>query len=72
MTKDEYREIVAQANVLHSLDEILERSAILRDLYEDGRIGLVGGMYNVDNGQVSFVKKMFAGTGQLVGEAANV
>lgn len=70
LSKDEYREIVAQANVLHSMDEVLERSSILSELYSEGKIGIVGGMYNVDNGHVSFVKKMFAGKEQLA-DAAN-
>lgn len=59
-TKENYTEIVAQANVLESMNEILEKSPILRALYEEGRIGLVGGMYNIENGRVSFVRKMFA------------
>ena len=55
-----YAEKVAYANVMHSMDEILERSSILRSLYRDGKIGVVGGMYSVENGRVHFVKKMFA------------
>ena len=31
----EYAEVVAQANVLHSMEEILERSSILRGLFEE-------------------------------------
>jgi carbonic anhydrase len=58
-TKENYTEIVAQANVLESMNEILERSPILRAMYEEGAIGLVGGMYNIENGRVSFVRKMF-------------
>jgi len=55
-----YTEKVAYANVMHSMDEILERSSILRSLYRDGKIGVVGGMYSVENGRVHFMKKMFA------------
>src|SRR5215510_12028196 len=55
-----YSEKVAHANVLHSIDEIVDRSSILRSLYREGRIGIVGGMYSLDNGQVHFIKKMFA------------
>lgn len=58
-TKENYTEIVAQANVLESMNEILEKSPILRAMYEEGKIGLVGGMYNIENGRVSFVRKMF-------------
>lgn len=55
-----YAEKVGYANVLHSMDEILERSSIIRQLYRDGKIGLVGGMYSVENGRVQFLRKMFA------------
>jgi carbonic anhydrase len=53
-------EEVAAANVVNSMDEILERSEIIRQLFQDGKIGLVGGMYSVENGNVHFVKEMFA------------
>lgn len=55
----EYAEVVAQANVLHSMEEILERSTILRGLFEEGKIGIVGGIYNIENGRVNFISKMF-------------
>jgi carbonic anhydrase len=53
-------EKVAYANVLNSMEEILERSSIIRTLYKEGRIGIVGGMYSVENGKVHFTKKMFS------------
>ena len=55
-----YAEKVAYANVMHSMDEILERSSIIRSLYRDGKIGIVGGMYSVENGKVHFIRQMFA------------
>lgn len=55
-----YSEKVAYANVLHSMDEILERSAIIRSLHHEGKIGIIGGMYSVENGRVHFIKEMFA------------
>ena len=54
-----YAEKVGYANVMHSMDQILERSPILRSLYQDGRIGVVGGMYSLETGRVHFAKKMF-------------
>ncbi len=54
-----FHEKVGHANVLHSMDEILERSSIIRTLYKEEKIGLVGGIYNVETGRVSFIKKMF-------------
>ena len=53
-------ERVAYANVLHTMDELIERSSIIRKLYEEGRIGIVGGIYSVDNGMVDFVREMFS------------
>jgi carbonic anhydrase len=55
-----YSEKVAYANVIHSMDEIIERSSIIRSLYREGKIGIVGGMYSVENGRVHFIKQMFA------------
>lgn len=49
---------VAYANVENSLQEILTRSAIVKDLFEKGQIGIVGGVYNIENGQVDFFKNL--------------
>ncbi|MCG2613898.1 carbonic anhydrase [Terrimonas sp. NA20] len=69
-TKENYAEIVAQANVIESMNEVLEKSTILRDLYEEGKIGIVGGIYNVENGKVSFTRVMFAESEAVVEESA--
>jgi carbonic anhydrase len=55
------QETVAKANVLHSMEEILDKSSIIRGLFNDGKIGIVGGIYSVENGRVEFIKQMFAG-----------
>ena len=55
-----HNERVAFANVLNSMDEILERSSIIRSLFKEGKIGIVGGMYSIENGKVHFTKKMFS------------
>jgi len=55
-----HAEKVAYANVLHSMEEILQRSSIIRQLYRDGKIGMVGGMYSVESGRVQFIHTMFA------------
>jgi carbonic anhydrase len=47
------------ANVLHSIEVILRESDILRSLYEEGKIGIVGGIYSVETGGVNFIRKMF-------------
>jgi carbonic anhydrase len=71
-TKEQYTEIVAQANVLESMREILEKSAILRAMYEEGKIGIVGGMYSIENGRVSFIRQMFAEEEIVLEEKASV
>jgi len=60
MSSTIYAEKVAYANVLHSMEEIVERSSIIRALYREGKIGIVGGMYSVENGRVHFIKQLFA------------
>lgn len=49
---------VAYANVENSLEEILNRSKIVKDMFEKGEIGILGGVYNIDNGQVDFFKNL--------------
>jgi carbonic anhydrase len=69
-TKESYAEIVGQANVIESMNEILEKSSILRGLYEEGKIGIVGGIYNIENGKVSFTRTMFSEAEAVVEESA--
>ncbi len=52
-------EEIAHVNVLNSIDELLEGSAIIRQLFNDGKIGMAGGIYNVDNGSVEFIQEVF-------------
>jgi len=47
-------ENVAQLNVKRAVKNIIERSYILESMIEKGEIGIVGGMYNIDNGKVEF------------------
>lgn len=49
---------VAYANVENSLEEILNQSEIVKNMFKKGEIGLVGGVYNVDNGKVDFFKNL--------------
>lgn len=50
----EYVEKVAEANVRIMMHQIRERSLVLREMHNRGEIGIVGGMYNVDTGEVEF------------------
>jgi len=45
---------VAEANVRLVMQQIRERSPILREMLDRGQIGLVGGMYDLSTGEVHF------------------
>ncbi|MCW3119143.1 MAG: Carbonic anhydrase [Chitinophagaceae bacterium] len=49
---------VAYANVENSLEEILTRSEIVKEMFKKTQIGIVGGVYNVENGKVDFFKNL--------------
>jgi carbonic anhydrase len=49
---------VAYANVENSLEEILTGSTIVKEMFERGEIGLVGGVYCVESGRVDFFKNL--------------
>ena len=53
-----FHDKVAYANVENSLEEILIRSQIVKSMFEKGQIGIVGGVYNIENGQVDFFKNL--------------
>ena len=57
---DDYKHTdkVAYANVENSLEEILNQSEIVRNMFKSGEIGLLGAVYNVDNGEVDFFKNL--------------
>lgn len=45
---------VSEANVKLVIQEIRERSPILREMLDKGEIGIVGGMYDLSTGKVTF------------------
>jgi carbonic anhydrase len=49
-------ENVSAINVRRSVRNIIERSFILEQMVEEGKIGVVGAMYNIDTGKVNFYK----------------
>ena len=53
-SNSEFVEDVAQINVKRHVHEILNRSVIINNMLANGEIGIVGGMYDVGNGIVSF------------------
>ena len=53
-TNEEFVENVAKINVVRSVDDILNRSNILKEMVEEGKIGICGAMYDVTTGEVEF------------------
>ena len=49
-------ENVASLHVRRSVKNIIERSFILEEMLDNGEIGIVGAMYNIDTGKVEFYK----------------
>lgn len=62
MLKDEeehlFHDNVAYANVENSMEEILTRSTIVKEMFAKGEIGIVGGVYNIKNGKVDFFRNL--------------
>jgi carbonic anhydrase len=56
---DAFVEKVALENTRHQMRAILERSPLLNRLFKEGRIGLAGGLYSVETGEVSFFETHF-------------
>jgi carbonic anhydrase len=50
----EFVENVAEINVKRTVKSILQRSYILEQMVENGEIGIVGAMYNIETGGVEF------------------
>jgi carbonic anhydrase len=48
----------AYANVENSLEEILTRSEIVKEMFKKGEIGIVGGVYDIESGKVDFFKNL--------------
>lgn len=53
-TNPEFVENVAEINVKRSVNSVIERSFILEQMIENGQIGIVGGMHNIETGEVTF------------------
>jgi carbonic anhydrase len=53
----EFVDQVAEANVRLVMQQIPDRSPILKEMLDNGQIGMVGGMYDLSTGEVRFFKK---------------
>jgi carbonic anhydrase len=51
---NEFVENVASINVRRTVKNIIERSFIIEQMVENGEIGVVGAMYNIETGKVDF------------------
>ncbi|MCO5231610.1 MAG: carbonic anhydrase [Chitinophagales bacterium] len=45
---------VSKIHVYRCVDAIVEQSVILRDMVMKGEVGIIGGMYNIEDGHVDF------------------
>jgi carbonic anhydrase len=50
----EFVENVSEINVKRNVKNIIERSFILEQMVENGEIGVVGAMYDIETGSVKF------------------
>ena len=50
----EFVEKVATINVKRTVKSIMQRSTILKEMIENGEIGIVGGIHDISTGQVTF------------------
>lgn len=53
----EFVEKVAKIQVKRSVEEIIERSIVLREMIEQKEIGLIGAVYNIETGIVNFLEE---------------
>jgi len=56
---EEFVEKVTRIQVKQSLEAIVERSVILREMIEKGELGLIGAIYDVETGVVEFLEDTF-------------
>lgn len=57
--QEEYVNNVARRNVLTSLRQILDQSRMIKKLVEEGKVALCGALYDVNSGEIEFIKDSF-------------
>lgn len=55
----EFVEKVARIHVRRSVESVIERSIVLREMIERGEVGLIGAVYDVETGAVEFLEDTF-------------
>lgn len=53
-SNSDFVERVAELNVFLTMDRVLAESPVLKEMIENNEIALVGGLYNVESGEVEF------------------
>lgn len=53
---EEFVHKVCESNVRHTITQIRENSPILKELEDNGQIKIVGGVYDMDSGVVTFIE----------------
>ncbi|MDN3667837.1 carbonic anhydrase family protein [Echinicola jeungdonensis] len=51
-----FMEAVSHQNVISTMDDILEKSPVLKEMFDAGEVGIAGGYYDVETGEVEFTK----------------
>lgn len=55
----EFVQRVAAIQVRRSVEAVIERSVVVRELIEASAVGLIGGMYSLETGEVSFLEDTY-------------
>lgn len=50
---------VSEIHVRRSIDTVVERSEIVREMIGQGKVGVIGGMYRIETGMVDFYDDTF-------------
>lgn len=58
ITSKEGVDTVAFHNVEYTIEHLLDKSDVLKEMHDKGEIGIVGAFYKVETGEVDFVKEM--------------
>lgn len=56
-----FTESVARQNVTVAIEEILQKSKTIREIYQRKGVGIAGGVYDVATGRVEFIQELFDG-----------
>jgi carbonic anhydrase/SulP family sulfate permease len=55
VARNQFAEDVSRRNVIHSVQSIVETSQTIRKLVDEGRVAVVGAVYDVSSGKVDFM-----------------